>query len=109
MERDTRLKQYKLDIIVPVYNGERYIGPFFDMLEKQANSLQDLRVIFVDDGSTDSTSSLIKERANNSKVPIKLISQGNCGVRLHEIMDCIILLRNIYLFLMLMTFFLKII
>ena len=80
MERDTRLKQYKLDIIVPVYNGERYIGPFFDMLEKQANSLQDLRVIFVDDGSTDSTSSLIKERGNNSKVPIKLISQGNCGV-----------------------------
>lgn len=49
--------QYKLSIIIPAFNVEKYIGRCLESLINQ--SLKDLEVIVVDDASTDSTSKVV--------------------------------------------------
>ena len=46
-----------LSIVVPVYNGEKYLAEFIDILLSQ--TCQDFEVIFIDDGSTDNSAALI--------------------------------------------------
>lgn len=48
----------KLSVIVPVWNGEKYIKRCIDSILNQ--SLKDLEIIIVDDKSTDSTLELLK-------------------------------------------------
>ena len=43
----------KIDIIVPVYNIEKYVAKCVDSLVRQ--TIDDLRIILVDDGSTDNS------------------------------------------------------
>lgn len=47
-----------VSIVVPVYNGERYIGQTLDSLVRQV--LQDIEIIIVNDGSTDRTKDVCK-------------------------------------------------
>lgn len=58
----------KVSVIVPVYNVELYIRKCLDSLVNQ--TLKDIEIIVVDDGSTDSSASIIKEyeeKYNNVK------------------------------------------
>ena len=48
----------KISVIVPVYNQEKYIGRCLDSILGQ--SLEDIEVILVDDGSTDSTPEILR-------------------------------------------------
>lgn len=48
-----------VSIIVPVYNGERYLGATLNSLVTQA--LQDYEIIIVNDGSTDRTKEVCKQ------------------------------------------------
>lgn len=48
----------KLSVIVPVYNGEHYIRRCIESLVNQ--SLKDMQIIIVDDGSNDSTIDIIQ-------------------------------------------------
>ena len=41
----------KVSIIIPIYNGERFIDGLYELLLKQ--SMQDFEVVFVNDGSSD--------------------------------------------------------
>ena len=68
---------YSVTVIVPVYNGEDYVKDCFYQLKEQ--SLSDIEVIFVNDGSTDSTQSKLQEliKGNDN---FKLINQKNGGV-----------------------------
>ncbi len=50
-----------VSIIVPVYNVERYLRECMDSLLNQ--TLQDIEVICVDDGSTDSSAAIMKDYA----------------------------------------------
>ena len=64
-------------IIIPVYNGEKYIKYALDSCVNQ--SYNDIEIIVIDDGSTDKTSEIVKqyqEKHNN----LLLIEQENAGV-----------------------------
>ena len=52
-------KMVKVSVIVPVYNVEKYIRRCLDSLANQ--TLEEIEVIIVDDGSTDSSANIIKE------------------------------------------------
>lgn len=72
MERD--LSSVKVSVIVPVYNAEKYISKCFDSLVNQ--SLKDIEIIVIDDGSTDKTPEIIKDYASKDE-RIKIITQTN--------------------------------
>ena len=62
----------KVSIIVPVYNVEKYLEKSIDSLINQ--TLDDIEIIAIDDGSTDSSLKILKEyedKYNNIKVYTK--------------------------------------
>ena len=66
-----------LSVIVPVYNGEKYIK---DCLESIINqTYRDLQIIVVNDGSTDNTEAIVGEIANKDS-RVQLINKENGGV-----------------------------
>ena len=64
----------KVSIIVPVYNVEKYLRKCLDSLINQ--TLKDIEIIIVDDGSTDSSPDIIAEFAQKDS-RIKTIRQKN--------------------------------
>lgn len=70
-------KKYKISVIVPVYNAEKYIEQCLNSILTQ--SLQGIEIVIVNDGSTDGTLEKIKKIMNNND-NIKLINQKNAGV-----------------------------
>lgn len=57
--------ELKLSIIVPVYNVEKYLSQCLDSLINQNIPSKEYEIIIVDDGSTDSSSFICDEYANN--------------------------------------------
>ena len=51
--------QYKVSVIIPVYNAEKYLVECFDSLVNQ--TIKDIQIIAVDDGSKDSSADICKE------------------------------------------------
>lgn len=70
-------KNYKISIIVPVYNTERYLKKCVDSLRKQ--TYQNLEILLVDDGSSDESGRLCDEFAKKDK-RIKAIHKENGGL-----------------------------
>jgi glycosyltransferase involved in cell wall biosynthesis len=54
-----RKKEIKVSIIIPVYNAEKYIREDLDSLLGQ--SLREIEVICVDDGSKDSSLKILED------------------------------------------------
>jgi len=48
-------------IVIPVYNEEENISPLYDKITSVMRGLGDYEIVFVDDGSTDSTLEKIKK------------------------------------------------
>lgn len=67
----------KISVIVPVHNVEEYLAHCLESIRKQDCS--DLEIICVNDGSTDSSSSLLKMAAHLDS-RINIINQPNSGV-----------------------------
>lgn len=66
----------RLTVIVPVYNGEKFLDRCFNSLIMQTNKNFD--VIMVDDGSTDNSINIAKSYLD--KLNLKIFSQSNRGV-----------------------------
>lgn len=66
----------KVSVIVPVYNGERYLRQCIDSI--LAQSLKKIELIFVDDGSTDGSLDILKEYQQKD-YRIRVITQKNAG------------------------------
>ena len=67
----------KVSVIVPVYNMEVYLRQCLESLVHQ--TLDDLEIIVVDDGSTDGSLSIAREYAEKH-ANLHVISQGNQGL-----------------------------
>ena len=67
----------KLSVIVPVYNVEKYLPQCMDSLLNQ--TLTDIEVILVDDGSPDNCPSLCDEYAKQDQ-RVKVVHKGNGGL-----------------------------
>lgn len=67
----------QVSVIVPVFNVEQYLGQCLDSLTAQ--TLREIEIILVDDGSTDSSADICRRHAA-SDCRIRLISQPNAGL-----------------------------
>ena len=66
----------KVSILVPIYNVEKYLNQCIDSLLSQ--TLKDIEIILLDDGSKDASSKMCDEYATKDK-RIKLIHKENSG------------------------------
>lgn len=69
--------KWRVSIIIPVYNAEKYLPKCLESLENQ--SFQDFEVIFVNDGSTDGSLSIIETFAQKDKERFRVFSKENGG------------------------------
>lgn len=67
----------KVSVVMPAYNAERYVKESVVSILQQ--TLTDIELIIVDDGSTDNTPSILRRLAASDS-RIRLITQSNAGV-----------------------------
>lgn len=67
---------YDISVIIPVYNSEKYLTHCFNQLDNQTLEKAKFEVVFVDDGSRDSSWTMLKKYAEN-RVNIKIVHQDN--------------------------------
>lgn len=66
----------KVSVIVPIYNVEKYVGKCIESIINQ--TLKEIEIILVDDGSTDKSGKIADDYAKLDK-RIKVIHQDNLG------------------------------
>ena len=66
----------KVSVIIPVYNAEKYIAQCLQSVIDQ--TLQEIEIIIVNDGSIDNSLQIVKDFQNKDK-RIKIIDQENRG------------------------------
>lgn len=71
------MKDYKISIIVPVYNVEKYLSECIESILKQTHT--NLEIILIDDGSTDKSGSICDFYSQQDK-RVTVIHQKNSGV-----------------------------
>lgn len=63
-----------ISVIVPIYNGSRFLENFFNSLLSQKLDCKEFEIVMVDNNSTDNTSELIKEFiSKNEHINLKYI------------------------------------
>ena len=67
----------KISIIVPVYNVEKYLPECLESLIHQ--TLKDIEIICINDGSTDNSLSILKDYAKKDS-RIRIINKENWGI-----------------------------
>ena len=68
----------KVSVIVPIYNVEKYLEKCLDSLVNQ--TLEDIEIILVNDGSTDNSGQIAKKYANKYKDKIIYLEKENGGL-----------------------------
>ncbi|MFO7849564.1 MAG: glycosyltransferase, partial [Spirochaetia bacterium] len=68
-----------ISVVVPVYNGSTLITPLLDRLFPVLEEYREYEVLLVDDGSTDTTASVIKSAADRYKEVRALLLEENAG------------------------------
>lgn len=66
----------KVSVIIPVYNSQKFIGSCLQQV--LAQSLREIEIVCVDDGSTDGSADVIAQTAQRDS-RVKLIRQENAG------------------------------
>jgi glycosyltransferase involved in cell wall biosynthesis len=75
--RGNLMNQSKVSVIVPVYNVEKYLIKCLDSIVNQ--TLQEIEIICVNDGSTDNSPKILKEYSLKDE-RIKIIDKENNGL-----------------------------
>lgn len=68
----------KVSIVVPVYNTEKYVRDCLESLVNQ--SLEDIEIIMVNDGSTDGSLTILKEYEHKYPDKIRIVDKENGGM-----------------------------
>ena len=55
----------KVSVVIPAYNAQQYLGETLDCLAVQ--TLREIEVLVVDDGSADSTPEILREYSERSE------------------------------------------
>ncbi|MGL6168239.1 MAG: glycosyltransferase family 2 protein, partial [Fusobacteriaceae bacterium] len=71
------MKVKKISVIIPVYNTEKYLRRCLESIINQ--SLKEIEIIIVNDGSPDGSSKIIDEFSQKDK-RIKVINKKNGGI-----------------------------
>ena len=69
-------KKVKVSVLVPIYNVEEFLPECLDSLVNQ--TLRDIEIICINDGSTDNSLNIIKKYASKDN-RIKIIDKKNTG------------------------------
>lgn len=72
-----KIKEYKISVIIPVYNAEQYIEECLNSILNQT-IVKDIEIIAVNDGSKDNSLNILK-RISEKHDNVKVISQENQG------------------------------
>ena len=70
------MEKYKVSVVVPVYNVEKYLRQCLDSIVNQ--TLKDIEIIVVNDGSKDSSLEIMQEYAAKDK-RVVIIDKPNSG------------------------------
>jgi glycosyltransferase involved in cell wall biosynthesis len=70
-------KEIKISVIMPVYNAEKYLRPCLDCYVNQ--TFKGFELIFVDDGSTDSTAAILDEYRQGDARVVIITNRENVG------------------------------
>jgi len=76
MDQNNEIKSPRVSVVIPVYNTGAYVEEAVRSIMNQ--TLKDIEIIIIDDGSTDNSLSVIKELAREDN-RIEWISQTNKG------------------------------
>ena len=68
-------------LVVPTYNVEPYLDEFLDSLASQTYPIEDIEIVFVDDGSTDSSAAVIAKWVRSNQPTARLLRKENGGLR----------------------------
>ncbi len=71
--------EYKVSVIVPVYNAEEYLEDCLDSIEEQTVDKKDIELILINDGSKDNSHKICEKYAEKYSY-IKYINKENTGV-----------------------------
>lgn len=71
--------EYKVSVIIPIYNVEQYLAETLESLLAQTISQDEMEVLMINDGSTDGSADICQSYAEKHE-NFKLISQENQGV-----------------------------
>lgn len=66
----------KVSIIIPIYNVEKYLSQCLESIANQ--TLKDIEIICIDDGSTDNSLNILNEYKNKDKRFV-ILTQHNEG------------------------------
>ncbi len=76
----------KISVLLPVYNGEKYLGDAIKSI--LAQTFSDFELIIIDDGSTDNTPSIIKYYASiDPRIVVVSRQHRGLGASLNEAID----------------------
>lgn len=73
------MNNYKISVIIPIYNQERKIKQCIQALQKQTIDVKRLEIILINDGSTDCTDTICRDLIQEYS-SIIYITQNNLGV-----------------------------
>ena len=71
--------KYRISVIVPIYNMEKYLESCIESLIKQTISKDDLEVLLINDGSVDNSEAICKKYTEKYSF-LKLFSKENEGL-----------------------------
>ncbi len=80
LARDTTISLPLVSVIMPVYNGEQFIAQAID--SALAQTLRNIEVIVVDDGSSDASGSIADRYAVAHPKRVRVVHQANAGLPL---------------------------